>query len=557
MDKKKKIIWIIGILVIIMAVLVAVFVMKSPRQEKDYIVVSDSEKIELIDLASENKDSIVIDKFSEECYFELVYLSPEKDKVIYINNVVPYGFDGLEYDVMLYNIATRKKTILREKVISFDVSKDFSAIVFQEKDSAELYHKNLITGEEKLIYKNCYNYYASDDLSNFLCFDKYGRCFLINDGKTQRIGSESIEIHERNNDLSTFYYSEGTSLVRYNKGEFEELMDNFIPEYGEYVAENELVFSAAEPAKCNEFIIDDMAEQDEIKSDSRTPIREQIREYLDIANLEVEFSQITYLKDGKMNLVSDGILSVMLAYDNPETGENIVVSKVVDKNNLPQVKISELDDYGMQDAIELTENYKRIISDQTSYSVFKNGEFVGTVEDLTLIENMDYATYVEDESTIYFRSVSSVNHLKNHNRSTIYSVKIEDGKLGELQQYTDKIKSSNEILEEFDGKLVYSAENEDGKETLYWGDEVLATGFYDFYKDEALVVNMGNKKPSIILYNGKIKSYEEIKGCSWLEYVGDSGVEVYYDENDQQVLVDDDVVTVLSDKRFYAWSNAY
>ena len=557
MKNKKSKLLIIGVLVVIIAVLAGVFVMKSPRQEKDYIVVTDSEKIELIDLASENKDSIVIDEITGEEYFGVYHLSPDKDKVVYANNVRALDFDRVEYDVMFYDIKTQNKKLFKENVVSFSLSKDFNTLVYQVKDNSNLYKKNLVTGDEEVLFKNCNYYYSSEDANTFLCFDKYDRCYMLKQGEEPcRIGEEYIEIYQRNSDFSEFLYREADDLVRYKDGEIEELMDNFIPEYGEYVAENELVYSMAESAKINDLIIDDMAQEDEnaeIVEGTRAFIREEIRRYKDIANLTIEFSQVHFYKDNKMNLVSDAVLDVLFNYINPETGENIVIAKVLDRNNLPEIKISELDDDGLINAIELVEIYTRIVKEQTNYSVFKNGEFVGTVDDLTLDADMDYATYVEDESTIYFRSVDSVNYLKNYNRSTIYSVKIEDGKLGELQKYTGKIKSSNEIFEEFEGKLVYSAENEDGKETLYWGDEPVATGFIDLSIYESMIITMGKKKPTIIVKDGEVKTYDDLKGYYGEVYVADSGEIVCYGEKDELAIIEKDRVTILPEKYFQNW----
>jgi hypothetical protein len=566
MDKKKKIIAMIVAITLVIAVAVGVIAMKSEKAVEEYIAVENGENIELVDISSKDKKTIVVDKIKGEEIYNVFIFNEEKTKAIYENNFVRPDDSSLVCDLMLFDIENQSTTLIKERVDRYDVSTNLDAILYMYDDSDVLYYKDLITGEDKVIYESCSNFVASPDLQTIFCYDSHeNSAYLLKMGETPvNLGDDLPSFAGANEDYSVIYYGEGSQVKQYSDGEISVLIDNLDNAYRLWVSENDFIYAESNEMNITDYIIDDMAQEDAINGssdDEEFVKREEAREYLKHNEINIYLESIYFFDGKEAKLISDSILNSALSRYDSKTGDAINIIKAADKNNMPKAKLSDLvANCNDIDEVELAAAYRDIAEKETAMGWYVNGELKHTLPEFDYF-SVDYS---EAKSTLYITERDYISDDYDKIENKIYSIKINNETMEEPVLIAETKGYNGDYVGIFEDKFYYEHLDENGVKKFYWGGEEIASGytFVEFsadYMDEvecptkSILIKLDDNRGILVCRNGAVEIYEGLSDYS-LEDETDDGVIVLENHDERKVaIVDNGEVTILENRRCLFW----
>ncbi len=506
MKNKGSKLLVIGVLVVIVAVLAAVFMMKPAEDEKqecltDYIAGVSEDTIFILDAASEEKTIVNIAKITGEIFEETLIFNKEQTKLLYSNNLKEVETDIYTKDIYLYDIEAQSSELILEGVCEFYTNEDFSEFIYQTADRSIWYKEN--NSEAEKITDDCYYFNVSDDLQQVIYEGESAEKYLYTHGADTKLIGKDIELIS--NIDGSFLYNDKNSLVKYDNGEKTILLEKPRFEYGSWV-EKDAFFTVLG----KEIDISGCLEYD-IPESEYAEVHKNIISQINKGEMVLELYSVYYYDGEKATLVTDNVLSCLRNenYYDDDFEQYVGVHYMYDENALPKIKLSEIDpNYEFYFKSEVLDRCK----EDADIAVTFKDKLMGKID----IDSGSGYMYDEEKGILYIKN-QDYDYDESLYINSLYAVELTEDKLGEVKVIADSIKSHDDVFAVCSDGLVYTKASDDFTSELYAGDKLIApnsvntaifknNAFYTYNSSE----DIDGDEKSIVYIDGKTEVYNGI-----------------------------------------------
>ena len=561
-----------GVLLIAAAIVVFLLFFSGSKEEEATFYIKDRGLFKK-ELGSDDKPLEITDKLlsksTKPSYGITSYITMSADKkMIYYPERISDEDEAFSLYCRSLTDEETSPVKIDSNVTQYSITGDGQKVLYKKGDA--LYQYDLLTQDSNKIANGVYGFYCSEDESRILYFtDDHKAWFYDQDNGKTKLATGIEGVVSELDDCNALLYVNDDSLFKVTVSEEDELITSGIDEVIIVYSTGDLYYTQKpeQDKKLTELFSDDLSEKD--KSDLSSYDRALLNSFRDVYIPSFERSLYYYdSKTGKSELITDNYV----AGTGKFTSQSAVA--VFGGYDAERVKLSEF----YKKYSELKQNGD--LSDKEYgklwITLFKSGisDYIAVGEKMYPIEEDGISQYILDTEG------NSVALVKNHaegsddEESDIYLVQIDNGVPKKPELFETDVYSGRISFSKFGDICYYKNYDEENRTAdLYIGknriDEIPVRLDYD--------KQIIDSTPSVVYYSdweseescGTLKLFQNGKSIKLKGYVNDFRVDksggvvcisnydnssfsgdLYYFDNDEFNLIDDDVSAIVSAESF-------
>lgn len=542
MKSKKALIIAILVLAVAAAAVLAFTMKPAEEAEHDYFLVNQGDKVLVMDAFNPEE---VVAEFENISMNNIVYCSKDSSSFILREN------DNDDYpclfDLVVYNVASGKKTLVDSNVTDYVVTEDFKTFVYVKENDSKLYKKSLADSEASVITESARRFYMTDNGGTIIFEDYEDKTYLKNGNAEAVLLGENVTIKHFERSNGDFVYSTGTKLVVHKGGKdtvvTESLYtgdsaghigscDNF------YFTETQKEFTALD------LFEDDLDEALKNSKDEADSLREVIAEFFNEDYYNYTLRKVFYYDNGSISEVCDNVVDVFNCYSTSPVDKVAGVFITYDLEN--KIKLSDF--YGSREAAEIDGVYCYQFNALKKTNIVKKDTVVHTLES----KNMLGCKYNYNSDEMYFAISDNTDFpYLDTPISDICKMSLKEGSDEIITIDSGKcfILTTAAVIEK---ELHYYTFEENGY-SLYKNGEAIIENADDMYEITEDIFYFSatedNKETVKIYFDGEIHEYPEIDFTNRYAYTTDNdNIIVWKNDGKYFYLINSDSVVRIDEE---------